>query len=141
MKENSVLAFDVDKFQFVADIRITLRDPFSVYVLSSKFHRFFLKNLEPNEINTRLIRIDDGGLPSKVSTLRANVNIVNQQYKTIENPFSSFYAARPRPVAKAHQRPKVPKYRFVRNENYYNVKSVDGLRTTKNVSYNISTFH
>lgn len=32
-------------------------DPNALYFVSSKFHRFFLKNLNPNEINTRIIRI------------------------------------------------------------------------------------
>lgn len=32
-------------------------DPNALYFVSSKFHRFFLKNINPNEIDTRIIRI------------------------------------------------------------------------------------
>lgn len=66
-----MLAFDADQFQFVADMRIQARDPSSLYVLSSKFHRFFLKNLEPTEVNTRILRIE-GILPSKLSPIHSN---------------------------------------------------------------------
>lgn len=61
-----MLAYDADQFQFVADMRIQASDPSSLYVLSSKFHRFFLKNLEPTEVNTRILRIE-GIHPSKLS--------------------------------------------------------------------------
>lgn len=54
----SVLAFDQEQLQFVADIRAPSRDPGSIYILSSRFHRFFLKNLNANEINTRIMRLD-----------------------------------------------------------------------------------
>lgn len=57
--QQKVLAFDTDKLQFVADIRTPARDPGAIYVLSSRFHRFFLKNLDTNEINTRIMRIED----------------------------------------------------------------------------------
>lgn len=65
------MAFDAEQFQFVADMRIQARDPSSVYVLSSKFHRFFLKNLEPTEVNTRILRLDDIQ-PTKASPLNSN---------------------------------------------------------------------
>lgn len=53
-----MLAFDQEKLQFVADIRAPLRDPGSIYILSSRFHRYFLKTLNGNEINTRIMRLD-----------------------------------------------------------------------------------
>lgn len=55
-----VLAFDTEQLQFVADIRTPSRDAGSIYILSSRFHRFFLKNLNPLEFNTRILRIDGG---------------------------------------------------------------------------------
>ncbi|KAG4067883.1 hypothetical protein HA402_010569 [Bradysia odoriphaga] len=66
-----VLAYDADQFQFVADMRIQASDPSSLYVLSSKFHRFFLKNLEPTEVNTRILRIESVQ-PSHLSAINSN---------------------------------------------------------------------
>lgn len=57
--DRRVLAYDPDQLQFVADIRTTPRDPGAIYALSSRFHRYFLKNLNPNEVNVRIIRLDD----------------------------------------------------------------------------------
>uniref|UniRef100_A0A182NE21 Bee-milk protein n=1 Tax=Anopheles dirus TaxID=7168 RepID=A0A182NE21_9DIPT len=56
--EHSLLAQDQEKIQFAADLRTPDRDGTALYVLTSKFHRFFLKNLNPNEINTRILRFD-----------------------------------------------------------------------------------
>lgn len=56
--QQSVLAHDVDQLQFVADITTTRSEPGVVYAISSKFHRFFLKNLNPNEYNNRILRIE-----------------------------------------------------------------------------------
>lgn len=66
-----VLAYDADQIQFVADMRVQASDPSSLYVLSSKFHRFFLKNLEPTEVNTRILRIDNLQ-PAKLSPIHTN---------------------------------------------------------------------
>lgn len=66
-----MLAYDAEQFQFVADMRIQARDPSSLYVLSSKFHRFFLKNLEPTEVNTRILRVEINPLP-KLSPINSN---------------------------------------------------------------------
>ena len=52
-----VLAYDYEQLQFIADLKTTVHDPSAIYFISSKFHRFFLKNVNPYEINTRLIRI------------------------------------------------------------------------------------
>ncbi|XP_050083037.1 major royal jelly protein 1-like [Anopheles aquasalis] len=56
--EHSILAQDQEKIQFAADLRTPDRDETALYVLTSKFHRFFLKNLDANEFNTRILRID-----------------------------------------------------------------------------------
>ncbi|CAD6993526.1 major royal jelly protein 1 [Ceratitis capitata] len=52
-----VLAHDRDRLQFVADMTTTPHEPGVVYAVSSKFHRFFLKNLNHNEINNRILRL------------------------------------------------------------------------------------
>lgn len=127
---NSVLAYDAEQFQFVADIRITSRDPSSIYVLSSKFHRFFLKNLEPTEVNTRLIRIyDDAPFNAKHTIVRNKpvhrcYALVGVICKTVENPFASFHTAK-RPIAMAYRRETIAKYRLSSNENYHNAKLGD----------------
>ncbi|EDW42314.1 major royal jelly protein 1 [Drosophila sechellia] len=56
--QQSVLAFDRDQLQFVADITTTKSEPGVIYAISSKFHRFFLKNLNPNEFNNRIVRLE-----------------------------------------------------------------------------------
>ncbi|XP_017855822.1 PREDICTED: major royal jelly protein 1 [Drosophila arizonae] len=56
--QQAVLAQDVDRLQFVADLTTTRAEPGVVYAISSKFHRFFLKNLNPNEYNNRILRIE-----------------------------------------------------------------------------------
>lgn len=64
--QQSVLAYDRDQLQFVADITTTRSEPGVIYAISSKFHRFFLKNLNPSEFNNRIVRLE---LPSGSSLL------------------------------------------------------------------------
>lgn len=77
--------------QFVADIRAPARDAGSIYILSSKFHRFFLKNLDANEINTRILRIDgvaqEEAIPNYGNRLNYGPNLEQLypvQHSTIE---------------------------------------------------------
>lgn len=64
--DSRVLAFDPERLQFVADIQTPVQDPSSLYILSSRFHRFFLKNLDTRDINTRILRISGATLPSQL---------------------------------------------------------------------------
>lgn len=41
----------------MADLSAPAQDPGAIYVLSSRFHRFFLKNIDTQDINTRILRI------------------------------------------------------------------------------------
>lgn len=41
----------------MADLTAPAQDPGAIYVLSSRFHRFFLRNVNQNDINTRILRI------------------------------------------------------------------------------------
>lgn len=54
---NRTIAYDYEALQFVADFKTTPHDPTAIYFVSSKFHRFFLKNVSPYELNTRILRI------------------------------------------------------------------------------------
>lgn len=50
---------DPERIQFVADIITPKHDPENIYALSSRFHRYFLKNLDQNDINVRIMRVRD----------------------------------------------------------------------------------
>ncbi|XP_055624890.1 uncharacterized protein LOC129767746 isoform X1 [Toxorhynchites rutilus septentrionalis] len=65
--EHRILAQDQQSLQFAADIRTPARDPNALYILTSKFHRYFLKNLDANEFNVRILRIDGVVSPSTPS--------------------------------------------------------------------------
>lgn len=82
---NSVLAFDQEQLQFVADIRAPSRDPGSIYILSSRFHRFFLKNLNANEINTRIMRLD-GVTRESGATLNNAITQQQTSFGQIKHP-------------------------------------------------------
>ncbi|XP_053674353.1 protein yellow-like [Anopheles nili] len=69
--EHSILAQDQQKIQFAADLRTPDRDNTALYVLTSKFHRFFLKNLDSKEFNTRILRIDGVVKPNAPERLTA----------------------------------------------------------------------
>ncbi|XP_070509221.1 dopaminechrome tautomerase [Chironomus tepperi] len=62
--EQRILAYDYEALQFVADFKTTKHDPNAVYFVSSRFHRFFLKNVSPFEINTRILRIGNVAQPA-----------------------------------------------------------------------------
>lgn len=51
------MAYDKERLQFVADLSTPIQDPGSLYILSSRFQRFFLKNVNTQDINTRILRI------------------------------------------------------------------------------------
>lgn len=53
------MAFDEDRLQFVADIKATDNDPDYLYVLSSRFQKYFLKNLDNSDINVRILVLPD----------------------------------------------------------------------------------
>ncbi|KAG5877670.1 hypothetical protein JTB14_013915 [Gonioctena quinquepunctata] len=53
--QQEILASDQVNLQFVADLR--WKNDGSIYVLSSRFQKFFRRNVNPNEINLRILRI------------------------------------------------------------------------------------
>ncbi|XP_041978081.1 protein yellow [Aricia agestis] len=52
-----VLAQDPEKLQFCAEVRWAERDNGAVWVLSTRFHKFFKRTVSKHEINVRIIRI------------------------------------------------------------------------------------
>lgn len=55
--EMHVLAQDAQLLQFISDMNCHDEEPGFIYVFSSKFHRFFLKNLNPGEVNLRIVKV------------------------------------------------------------------------------------
>jgi hypothetical protein len=110
-----ILAFDKEKLQFAADIRTTNNDPGALWVLSSRFHRFFLKNLNQNDVNTRILRLPGVVEPKPQATLNNLGSPISQNgfpvhYYTISPKFESFSSVyqpyRPttrRPISYSHQ--------------------------------------
>lgn len=91
------MAFDQEQLQFVADIRAPSRDPGSIYILSSRFHRFFLKTLNANEINTRIMRLD-GVTRDSITTLN-NAILPQPSYGSIKHPGANGIISRTAPSA------------------------------------------
>ncbi|XP_047516451.1 protein yellow-like [Pieris napi] len=56
-----VLAQDAEKLQFCAEVRWAERDNGAIWVLSTRFHKFFKRSVSKHEINVRVLRIVEGG--------------------------------------------------------------------------------
>lgn len=92
--EQIILAQDQDRLQFVADMTVSAHDQGYVYVISSKFHRFFLKNLNGEEVNNRILRIPLPGVkaapaPAPLTYHPASYDI--KPYPEIPIPLNSYY--------------------------------------------------
>lgn len=84
-----VLAQDRDRLQFVADMTTTPHEPGVFYAVSSKFHRFFLKNLNPNEVNNRILRLP---LPSGYSAPHSpsiDLHTINKASNYFGSPYKA----------------------------------------------------
>lgn len=55
--DHGVLAYDPELLQFPLDIRISERDNSNIWVVTTKFQKFFRKTVNGQEINIRIIRI------------------------------------------------------------------------------------
>lgn len=84
------MAQDKDHLQFISDITLTPHDPGYVYVISSKFHRFFLKNLNTNEVNNRIIRIPLPGYKPALTALQPSSPYSLKPY-AIQNNLNAYY--------------------------------------------------
>lgn len=82
-----ILAYDPEALQFVADMSLAADDPTGIYVISSKFHRYFLKNVNRGEINVRILRLSAGGLGQPVLSSSNPIFGVSQgQYNQAVRP-------------------------------------------------------
>lgn len=66
-------AFDPEQLQFVADIRWIAKDFGNIWLISTKFQKFFRRTLNSNEVNLRVIRISTQ--PNSISTFNNNNHI------------------------------------------------------------------
>ncbi|XP_054725147.1 major royal jelly protein 1 [Anastrepha obliqua] len=87
-----VLAHDRDRLQFVADMTTTPNEPGIVYAVSSKFHRFFLKNLHHNEVNNRVLRLtltNDYGPSHGAFAQSYNLHAINKASNHFGSPYKT----------------------------------------------------
>lgn len=82
------LAYDFEALQFIADFKVSPHDPNALYFVSSKFHRFFLQNVNPNEINTRILRIGNVVQSSPYNLVPNNFRAI-PQFNQNSLPFPS----------------------------------------------------
>lgn len=52
-----ILAYSPEKLQFIAEILWAKYDNGNFWVMSSRFHKFFLKQVDTRQINIRIMRI------------------------------------------------------------------------------------
>lgn len=88
MNNFRVLSYDPARLQFAADLQTPMQDSGSLYVLTSRFHRFFLKNLDTRDINIRILRLPGATLPSaSIPSATASYTIGNTiSYPTSASP-------------------------------------------------------
>ncbi|KAL1398919.1 hypothetical protein pipiens_008588 [Culex pipiens pipiens] len=129
--EHAILAQDQERLQFAADIRTPARDGTALYILTSRFHRFFLKNVDGNDFNTRILRIDGLVTPTAPSVPSALLPSgfgptyeTNSAYYSLPavTPPSSQFKPLPQTVPLANYRPApapsnahVKPYAFIQN--------------------------
>lgn len=94
-----VLAYDFETLQFVADFKTTLNDPNALYFVSSRFHRFFLKNVNALEINTRVMRIGNVVQSTPYNSFGASFPAVPQFSQNSISPFVLSNSHIPQPTS------------------------------------------
>lgn len=86
--EQKTLAFDYETLQFIADFKTSEKDPHALYFVSSRFHRFFLKNINPYEVNTRIMRIGNVIQPSPSNSFVHGIPTIPQYHQNNLVPYS-----------------------------------------------------
>ncbi|KAL6427914.1 hypothetical protein ACFW04_008383 [Cataglyphis niger] len=77
--QQRILAYSPEKLQFIAEIIWAKRDNGNYWVLSSRFHKFFLKQVDTRQINIRIMRI------------RTNDQALNPSFNQQINPYFSLH--------------------------------------------------
>ncbi|EEB16617.1 major royal jelly protein 4 precursor, putative [Pediculus humanus corporis] len=55
---NQVLAYDPEILQFVSELLVAYRDNGNLWLLSTRFQKFFKRTVDPREINLRIMRLN-----------------------------------------------------------------------------------
>ncbi|XP_020300265.1 protein yellow [Pseudomyrmex gracilis] len=55
--QQSILVYSPEELQFIAEIVYASRDNGNFWIMSSRFHKFFLRQIDRNQINIRIMRI------------------------------------------------------------------------------------
>ncbi|KAI8435950.1 hypothetical protein MSG28_004116 [Choristoneura fumiferana] len=56
--------YDSEKLQFCAEVRWAERDNGAVWALSTRFHKYFRRQVNKHEIHIRVVRVVEGGYPA-----------------------------------------------------------------------------
>ncbi|KAL6263208.1 hypothetical protein P5V15_006008 [Pogonomyrmex californicus] len=65
--EQRILAYSPEELQFTAEILWAKHDNGNFWIMSSRFHKFFLKNIDIHQMNIRIMRIK-GNTRAQIST-------------------------------------------------------------------------
>ncbi|XP_043269452.1 protein yellow-like [Venturia canescens] len=68
-----ILAYSPEQLQFTAEIRWVERDNGNLWALTSRFHKFFMRRVDPREINIRLLKIRPEIREAKPSILHRQI--------------------------------------------------------------------
>lgn len=120
-----VLAFDFETLQFIADFKTTDKDPNALYFVSSRFQRFFLKNVNPYEINTRIMRIGNVAQSSPSHSLSQGIPAIPQYDHNSLVPFTLPNVV-PSPT---------PSFTFPTSSSYHHPSSIPASSSSYSPSY------
>lgn len=59
-----LIAYDPERLQFPAELRWSDSDSGAVWLISTRFQKYFRRTVRPDEINLRIIRVSTKGLPN-----------------------------------------------------------------------------
>ncbi|XP_011494304.1 PREDICTED: protein yellow [Ceratosolen solmsi marchali] len=85
-----ILAYSPEQIQFAAEIRWAERDGGNIWVLTSRFQKFFKRQVNPQDINLRILRIRPDAILSQTSYLfnrynfPSHSNYHNQTYNVFK---------------------------------------------------------
>ncbi|KAG5308174.1 YELL protein, partial [Acromyrmex insinuator] len=78
--QQRILAYSPEKLQFTADILLAKYDNGNIWIMSSRFHKFFLRRIDNRQINIRIMRL-------KADNQALVPTLFNQQI----DPYLQFY--------------------------------------------------
>ncbi|XP_012269406.2 protein yellow [Athalia rosae] len=82
-----ILAYSPEQLQFTAEIRWVERDGGNIWALSSRFQKFFKNQINPRDINLRIMRIRNAPIHQPSGPLLPPANIYRQIYPVFGRNF------------------------------------------------------